>query len=95
MGGDWAQMLVAEYHEDDSAQIVRSFRDHYLNWIIPKIAIISHLFSKWVKFIPFPAKFIYSNFQPLEVVSDYRNPQLQVSKNYSYLFSFSLHICMS
>ena len=27
-----------------------------------------------------------SNFQPLEVVSRYRDPQLQVGENYSYKF---------
>ena len=33
---------------------------------------------------PYPAKLIYLNFQPLEVVSRYRDPHLQVSENYSY-----------
>ena len=32
---------------------------------------------------PYPAKIIYLNFQPLEVVSRYRNPQPQVVENYS------------
>ena len=31
---------------------------------------------------PFPAKVIYLNFQPLEVVSRYRDPQPQVVENY-------------
>ena len=31
--------------------------------------------------IPFHAKVSYLNFQPLEVVSRYRNPQLQVAEN--------------
>ena len=35
---------------------------------------------------PYPAKVIYLNFQPLEVVSRYRDPQPQVIENYSYLF---------
>ena len=30
---------------------------------------------------------IYFNFQPLEVVSRYRDPQLQVVENCSYLFN--------
>ena len=30
---------------------------------------------------------IYLNFHPLEVVSHYRDPQLQVDENYSYLFN--------
>ena len=32
---------------------------------------------------------------PLEVVSRYRDPQLQVAKNYSYLFDLSTIICKS
>ena len=31
---------------------------------------------------PYPAKLIYLNFQPLEVVSRHCDPQLQVVKNY-------------
>ena len=31
---------------------------------------------------PCPARLIYLNFQPLEVVSRYREPQLQVAENY-------------
>ena len=34
---------------------------------------------------PYPAKFIYLNFQQLEVVSRYRDPQHQVVENHSYL----------
>ena len=33
---------------------------------------------------PYPAKLIHLNFQPLEVVSRYRDPQPQVVENYSY-----------
>ena len=44
---------------------------------------------------PYPANLIYLNFQPLEVVSRYRNPQLQVDENYSYLFKLSTNICKS
>ena len=36
---------------------------------------------------PCHAKLIYLNFHPLEVVSRYRDPQLQVGENYSYLFN--------
>ena len=32
----------------------------------------------------YPVKLIYLNFQPLEVVSRYRDPQPQVVENYSY-----------
>ena len=34
-----------------------------------------------------PAKLIYLIFEPLEVVSRYRDPQLQVVENYSYMFN--------
>ena len=44
---------------------------------------------------PFPAKLIYLNFHPLEVVSRYRDPQLQAAENYSYLFNLSTDICKS
>ena len=33
----------------------------------------------------------YLNFQSLEVVSRYRDPQLQVAEKYSYLFNLSTH----
>ena len=42
---------------------------------------------------PYPANLIYLNFRPLEVVSRYRDPQLQVGENYSYLFSLRQNIC--
>ena len=42
---------------------------------------------------PYSPKLIYLNFQPLEVVSRYRDPQLQVAENYSYLFNLSTNIC--
>ena len=44
---------------------------------------------------PYPAKLIYLNFHPLEVVSRHRDPQLQVGENYSYLFNLRPHICKS
>ena len=43
---------------------------------------------------PAPA-LIYLNFQPLEVVSRYRDPQPQVVDNYSYLFNLILNIYKS
>ena len=46
-------------------------------------------------FNPCPARFFYLNFQPLEVVSHYRDPQLQVVKNYSYLFNLWPYIYKS
>ena len=33
------------------------------------------------------------NFDPLEVVSRYRDPQLQVGRNYSYVFNLGPNIC--
>ena len=41
----------------------------------------------------YPAKFIYLHFQPLEVVSRYRDTQLQVAENFLYLFNSSTNIC--
>ena len=35
---------------------------------------------------PHPVKLVYLNFQPLKVVSRYRDPQPQVVENYPYLF---------
>ena len=43
-------------------------------------------------FNPYPAKLVYLNFQPLEVVSRYRDPQPQVVENYSYLFNLRPNI---
>ena len=37
----------------------------------------------------------YLNFHPLEAVARYRDPQLQVGENYSYLFNFSSNIYRS
>ena len=38
----------------------------------------------------YPAKVSYLNVQPLEVVSRYCDPQLQVAENDSYLFNLSI-----
>ena len=46
-------------------------------------------------FNPYPAKFLHLNFQPLEVVSRYRDPQPHVVENYSYLFNLCTNICKS
>ena len=43
----------------------------------------------------YPANFTYLNFQPLEVVSRYRDPQPQVVENYPYLFNLRPKICKS
>ena len=44
---------------------------------------------------PYPAEIIYLNFQPLEVVSRYRDPQPQVVENYSYMFNLRASIYKS
>ena len=43
----------------------------------------------------YPVKLIYLNFQPLEVVSRYRDPQPQVVENYPYLFNLGPDIYKS
>ena len=40
----------------------------------------------------YPAKVIPLYFHPLEVVSRYRDSQMQVGKNYLYLFNLSTNI---
>ena len=45
-----------------------------------------------VSFNPQIAKLNNLNFHPLEVVSRYRDPQLQVGDNYSYLFNLRPNI---
>ena len=37
---------------------------------------------------PYPAEVIYLNFNPLEVVSRYRDPQLEVAENYFFICKF-------
>ena len=49
--------------------------------------------AKLILINPYPAKLGHFNFHPLEVVSRYRDPQLQVGENYSYLFSLIPNIC--
>ena len=41
-------------------------------------------------FNPLTAKLACLNFHPLEVVGRYRDPQLQVGENHSYLFNLRL-----
>ena len=48
-----------------------------------KIYHINNKYSFYIGFNPYLAEEIYLNFQPLEVVSRYRDPQPQVVENYS------------
>ena len=43
-------------------------------------------------FTSLPAKLSILNSHPLEVVSHYRDPQLQVVENHSYLFNLGPNI---
>ena len=44
---------------------------------------------------PYPAKWFYLIFQPLEDVSRYRDPQPEVVENYSYLLNMRPNIYKS
>ena len=44
---------------------------------------------------PSTAKLRYFSFYPLEVVSRYRDPQLQVTEKYSHLITLSTNMCKS
>ena len=44
---------------------------------------------------PYPAKLMHFNFQPLEVLSRYRDPQPQVIENYKYFFNLGPNIYKS
>ena len=50
---------------------------------------------QWFIINPYPAKLIYFNFHPLEVVSRYRDPQLKVGENYWYLNNLGINVCKS
>ena len=51
---------------------------------------------RWVDLNSHPAKVIYFNFQPLEIVSQYRDPQFQVGENYTDLLNLRPSIwCLS
>ena len=49
----------------------------------------------WMLTLSCPAKLIYLIFHLPEVVSRYRDPQLQVDENYSYLYNLRQNICQS
>ena len=56
------------------------------NFRIIKIIVLSSQLVM-LSFNAYPAKLIYLNSHPLEVVSRYRDTQPQVVDNYSYLFN--------
>ena len=63
-----------------------------------RLLAITELRKSCIAFNPYPAKLIYFNFHPLEVVSRYRDPQLQVDENNWYLFNpytaaYNLQMC--
>ena len=57
--------------------------------------LVNVYISRSIRVNPYPAKVICLNFQPLEVVSRYRDPQPQVVENYSYLFNLGPNIYRS
>ena len=61
-------------------------------WRNVKPALGQCILLVYSRFIPYLAKLFYLNFQQLEVVSRYRDPQPQVVENYSYLFNFRPNI---
>ena len=54
--------------------------------------MLAHRIRRWTNFNPQTAE-LNLNFHPLEVVCRYRDPQLQVGENYSYLFDLRSNIC--
>ena len=58
------------------------YRDFIMCWVKPVILCVIVLFNI---INPLTAKLFNWNFHPLEVVSCWRDPQLQVSENYSDL----------
>ena len=51
-----------------------------------------HVFTSQALFNPYPAELNNLNFHPLEVVSRYRDLQLQVAEHYWYLFNLTPNI---
>ena len=70
-----------------------NFLSSYEIWVQKDISVSG--FQTLFPFNPYSSELIYLNFQTLEVVSRYRDPQLQVTENYSYLFNLSTNICKS
>ena len=53
-----------------------------------------HLLPQTPVIDPYPDQLIYLNFHTLEVVSRYRDTQLQVGENYSYFFYLRFILCI-
>ena len=66
-----------------------------LGSVYHRITLYTHFLIVVARLNPQSAKLHKLNFQPLEVVSRYRDPQLQVGENYSYLFNWRPNICKS
>ena len=64
----------------------------YVSHHVILVYILEIIYIQTEKISHYPAKLIYLNFQPLEVVSRYRDPQPQVVENYPYLFNSRLNI---
>ena len=58
-----------------------------IEWII-NLCRVGQFLGRHLAFNPFPAELSYLNFHPLQVVSRYRDPQLQAGENYVYLLNF-------
>ena len=74
-----------------TAVTVHSSSDQLLPWPLPS-GFAEQLQNNTFLSKPFPARLSYLHFQPLEVVSRYRDPQLHVAENYSYLFNLRPNI---
>ena len=85
--------VVSRYHDlqlqvGDKYSYLFSLRTTNFKYLCLKTHFIlndSDLIWKWKGFNPFTAKLFNLNFHPLEVVSRWRDPQPQVSENYSAL----------
>ena len=87
--GRWHIAEDRRCHSPHRKNLQKSDLLYVLNIALVKLVPGAH-FTKYSSFDP--GKLIYSHFQPLEVVSRYRDPQPQVVENNSYLFNFRPNI---
>ena len=71
-------MLLDELDKDGDGEINYRYDQAYMSDSMPY----------GLTFNLFLAQLSYLSFHPLEVVSRYRDPQLQVRENYSYLWKY-------